>query len=159
LIFKEQRTVSIRLLIAKYHGGAEMSYKILRILFFAMAIVFSACTAQQDGVGGETPSGIEYKRDVANVDFEATEIIVMESHPMQVEIVIQGDLPTPCHQLRWEVMDPNENNAIHIQVYSEIDTSLNCAQLLEAFQERIPLGDFEESGYSVWINNDEVGGF
>ena len=136
-----------------------MSQKWMKLLIFTLVVFLFSCTSPSDGFGVETPSSIEYKADVAYVDFDSTEIIVMESFPMQVELIIQGDLPTPCHELRWVIQDPDENKAIHVEVYSEIDTSLKCAQMLESFRERIPLGDFEQTGYSVWINEYEVGGF
>jgi inhibitor of cysteine peptidase len=136
-----------------------MTQKLMKISILAFAIFLFGCTSTSDDVGIETPSAIEYKRDIAYVDYDSTEIIVMESFPMQVALIIQGDLPTPCHELRWEVSDPDENKAIHVSVYSEVDASLRCAEMLESFEERIPLGDFEENGYSVWINDYEVGEF
>ena len=136
-----------------------MTQKLVAILFLACAVALFACTSPSDDVGTETPSVIEYTRGVAYVDFDSTEIIVRESYPMQVELIVEGELPTPCHELRWEIADPDENKAIHVMIYSEIDSSLQCGQFLESFEEGIPLGDFTEYGYSIWINDYEVGGF
>lgn len=136
-----------------------MTQRLMTILMLALVTGLFSCTSPSDDVGMETPSGIEYKRDVAYVDFDSTEIIVRESYPMQVELTVKGDLPTPCHEVRWEISDPDENKAIHVTIYSEIDISLKCAQLLESFEGSIPLGEFTEYGYSIWINDYEVGGF
>lgn len=136
-----------------------MTQKLMKILILALAVALYSCTSPSDDVGMETPSSIEYIRDVAYVDFDSTDIIVRESYPMQVELIVEGELPTPCHEVRWEVSDPDENKAIHVTIYSEIDSSLKCAQFLESFEEGIPLGEFTEYGYSIWINDYEVGGF
>ena len=136
-----------------------MTQKLMTIWIFVFVVVLFSCTSASDDVGSETPSVIEYKRDVAYVDFDSTEIIVRESYPMQVELIVEGELPSPCHEVRWEVSGPDENYAIHVTIYSEIDVSLKCAQFLESFEEGIPLGEFTEYGYSIWINDYEVGGF
>ena len=150
-----------------------MIQKIRSILLLIFAFNLVACTPPDGNNATEVPAvgsevldpssdgpnvsnGIE---GMAWVDFDSTKIIVKESYPMQVEIIIYGDLPTPCHEVRWEVSDPDENKAIHITVYSEIEAGSNCAQLLEPFDQVIPLGDFEDTGYTIWINDYEVGGF
>ncbi|OGO15803.1 MAG: hypothetical protein A2Z14_02720 [Chloroflexi bacterium RBG_16_48_8] len=136
-----------------------MNLKWKWILLIALVPTLFACTSPGDSLGTETPSGKVYKKDVTYVDFDSSEIIVLESYPVQVEVVAKGDLPTPCHEIKWEVSAPDENKAIHISIYSEVESGIFCAQFLEPFVVRIPLGDFEEVGYSVWINDYEVGGF
>jgi hypothetical protein len=116
-----------------------------------------ACTLQNGGGGTEVPDGSVVEKGEVWVDFDSTQIIVKESFPMQVEIIVSGDLPTPCHELKWEVADPDENKAIHVTIYSEINISVTCAQLLEPFEQVIPLGDFEDTGYSIWVNDYQVG--
>jgi len=150
-----------------------MSHQLRTIFFLILLFTLVACVPQDGDNATEIPpvgsevldpssdgpgegTGI---KGMAWVDFDSTQIIVKESYPMQVEIIIYGDMPSPCHELRWEVDDPDENKAIHVTVYSEMDPVETCAQLLEPFDQVIPLGDFEEPGYSIWINDYEVGGF
>ncbi len=136
-----------------------MCQVIRKIPLLVFALTLFACTFQDGGDATEEPTVIPVEKGVAWVDFDSTQIIVMESYPMQVEIVIYGDMPTPCHDLKWEISDPDENKAIHIAVYSEIVVGKTCAKILEPFTERIRLGDFEDTGYSVWINDYKVGEF
>jgi hypothetical protein len=83
----------------------------------------------------------------------------MESYPMQVAVIVRGDIPTPCHDIEWELAEPNEENEIHITLWSFRSSNSACAALLEPFEEQIPLGDFTEGGYSVWVNEGKVGDF
>jgi len=72
---------------------------------------------------------------------------------------LRGDVPSPCHDIHWEIADPNEDNEIHITVWSIVDPGVNCAALIEGFEERISIGDFTEGGYSVWANEGKIGEF
>ena len=136
-----------------------MCQQMKKILWMIFVFTLSACTLQSGSGGTEGPDDNTVEKGEVWVDFDSTQIIVKESFPMQVEIIISGDLPTPCHVLMWEVADPDETKSIHVTVYSEIDTSETCAQLLEPFEQVIPLGDFEDTGYSIWVNDYQVGGF
>ena len=136
-----------------------MSQRIAKILLSIFLFTLCACTLQ-DGVDrNEVPTARAFKNGVAYVDFDSTQIIVKESYPMQVELIISGDLPTPCHELKWEISDPDENKAIHITVWSQIYVDENCAEMLESFEQRISLGEFEDTGYYIWINDYKVGEF
>jgi hypothetical protein len=137
----------------------KMSQRLRKINLLIFGLTLCACTLQVGGGGTEVPTAHPVIKDVAYVDFDSTQIIVKESDPMQVELIISGDLPTPCHELKWEISVPDENKAIHITVYSEIDIDENCAEMLESFEQRISLGEFENTGYLIWINDYKVGEF
>jgi hypothetical protein len=143
-----------------------MGQQVREILALIFIFTLCACTppvgrgtTEMTDVGSIVPDSHSVEKGPAYVDFDSTEIIVKESFPMQVEIMIHGDLPSPCHELKWEILEPDENKAIHITVYSEIDSGISCSEMLESFVERIPLGEFEDSGYSIWINDYKVGAF
>jgi len=70
---------------------------------------------------------------------------------------VAGALPTPCHELRVEISDPDEQNRIYIEVYSVSEPDKICVQVLEPFDESIPLEGFPSGEYSVWVNGEEVG--
>ena len=85
-----------------------------------------------------------------------TQIYVLESYPMQVMLEIKGNLPTPCHQLRAEVSEPDHQNRIQIEIYSLVDPDIVCIQVLEPFEERLSLGSYTDGAYTVWINGEKV---
>ena len=135
----------------------------VRILRILILIVFAfslfACNGETPTSEPSTPIGDQNGRDIAWVDWDASEVVVRESFPMQVAVILRGDVPSPCHEIQWEIADPNEDNEIHITVWSIVDPGANCASLIDAFEEQISVGNFEEHGYSVWVNEMQVGEF
>jgi hypothetical protein len=131
--------------------------KVWRILFFITLIC--TLTACNNGTPTSQPTMLEGDRDVAWVDWDYSKVVVMESYPMQVDVIVRGDVPSPCHDIHYEVAEPNEKYEIHIEVWSIVDPGVTCAALLEAFEEQIRIGDFTEGGYTVWVNGVQVGEF
>lgn len=90
---------------------------------------------------------------------QTSEIVTLESYPVQVVLKINGTLPTPCHELRAKVSEPDENKNIDVELYSLTKPGAMCIQVLEPFEESIPLGSFKSGEYTVSINGQEVGNF
>lgn len=84
---------------------------------------------------------------------------IRESFPPQVSLVLEGDLPTPCHKLRVEVSEPDIENKIMVDVYSVADPNQVCTQVLEPFEASIDLGTFPTGHYTVWVNGQMAGEF
>lgn len=95
--------------------------------------------------------------DRRDVEPDQVELRIMESYPVQISLHIAGNLPTPCHQLRVKIPGANEKGEIHIEVYSVVHPEEVCPQVLEPFDENIPLGTFEEKGYTFFVNGEKVG--
>lgn len=87
------------------------------------------------------------------------ELLIRESFPPQIVLVLSGDLPTPCHQLRADVKEPDSENKINVEVYSVVDPDQVCIQVLEPFQANIDLGTFRTGHYTVWVNGEMAGEF
>lgn len=94
-----------------------------------------------------------------NAFIDRNELLVMESYPVQIMLVLEGELPTPCNQLRVTINPPDEQNRIFIDVYSVIDPAEICIQVLDPFEANIGLGSFPGGHYSVWINDGMIGEF
>lgn len=90
-----------------------------------------------------------------------TQLLVMESYPVQLSLVVNGDLPTPCHQFQADVPEPDANNAIHVQVYSLVNPDTMCVEVLKPFEQgiAIPMHGQVDGQYSVWLNGELVGEF
>lgn len=88
-------------------------------------------------------------------------IIVMESFPVQVSVLLQGDLPTPCHSFHYTLAEPDAENAIHLSLYSEAEPDVMCIQVLQPFEEsiRLPMEGRPEGTYRVYVDGDLVGEF
>jgi hypothetical protein len=96
---------------------------------------------------------------VAAVFVDHSEIILKESGPVQAELVIVGNLPSPCHQLRVIAPEPDSTGHIMVQVYSVTDPEKTCAQVLEPFTAVVPLGTVSEGAFTISINNEMTGEF
>jgi hypothetical protein len=94
-----------------------------------------------------------------NVYIDHSELLIMESYPVQIALMLQGSLPTPCNQLRVVARPPDEQNQIQVEAYSVSDPEQLCTQVLEPFDANIGLGSFPSGHYSVWVNGEMVGEF
>jgi hypothetical protein len=88
-----------------------------------------------------------------------SEVLLMESFPVQVMLVLRGSLPTPCHQLRVDIAPPGVQNRVAVEVYSVVDPSAVCVQMLEPFEARVNLGSFPSGDYTVVVNGEDAAEF
>lgn len=86
-------------------------------------------------------------------------LLIRESFPPQIVLTLNGALPTPCHNLRVAIPEPDAENKINVDVYSVVDPNQVCIQVLEPFQENIELGTFPSGHYTVWVNGGLIGEF
>ena len=146
----------------------RISWKFLLLI----SVLIEGCTGSSQPVTDETPSGGneapaspldplpgEDKMLRGEVSVSSSELIIMESYPLQVDLAVEGTLPTPCHHLRAVVHEPDGENAIHVELYSLVDPEVVCVQMLQAFESRIPLGSYPDGTYSVYLNEELVGEF
>jgi hypothetical protein len=103
------------------------------------------------------PDDINLSR--GNVFITESELLIRESFPPQISLSLSGDLPTPCHELRVKVEEPDSENKINVEVYSVVDPDRVCIQVLEPFEANIDVGTFPGGHYTVWVNGDMVGEF
>jgi hypothetical protein len=94
-----------------------------------------------------------------NAFIDSADILTMESYPLQFSVVLKGNLPTPCHELRVVYNQPDAENKIGLEVYSVAEPSAVCAQMLEPFEQNITLGSFPAGHYTVWVNGRQMGEF
>jgi len=79
-----------------------------------------------------------------------------ESFPPQIFVSLRGSLPTPCHQLRVTVGQPDAQNQLVMEVYSLSQPGRMCQQVLKAFEVNVPLGPMPASGHYTVIVNGEL---
>ncbi len=135
------------------------------------AVFLSACASTFDEpVSSDTPHTNEPQanylpqpadslltRGEAYID--SSDLLTMESYPLQFMLNIKGNLPTPCHQLRALVNPPDAENKILVEVYSVSDPNAICVQALSPFEVNIPLGSFAAGKYVLFVNGNQVAEF
>jgi len=119
--------------------------------------------ADQKNTGTPTmpfsPNPSDTKLERGNVFISESGLMIRESYPVQIALVLSGELPTPCHQLRVHINPPDAENKIQVEVYTVFDPTMNCIQVLKPFQENVELGTFPSGHYTVWVNESQVGEF
>jgi hypothetical protein len=105
------------------------------------------------------PGDDNLNRSEVFLDLEASDILVMESAPVQVNVILRGSLPDPCHELRVVPSAPDGDNNINIEVYSLADPSKSCITVLEPFEATISLGSFQPGSYTIFVNGEKLGEF
>jgi hypothetical protein len=103
------------------------------------------------------PGDKELRRGEVFID--GSEVVLLESFPVQVRLRVVGNLPTPCNELRAVVSEPDDQSRIEVELYSVRDPDLICTQVLEPFDASIPIGDFTEGEYTIYVNGEQAGEF
>jgi len=103
------------------------------------------------------PQAGDQDLDRGNVQLEKIDLMIMESWPVQISLQVEGNLPTPCHQLRAKISEKDDDQRIEVEMYSLSHPEDICPQVLEPFDVNIPLGSFKEEGISFWVNGEKVG--
>lgn len=96
-------------------------------------------------------------RDEAYID--SSDLLILESYPLQFMLNIKGSLPTPCNQLRIAITAPDAENKIYVDVYSVISPDQVCVQVLSPFEVNFSLGSFATGHYALFVNGIQVAEF
>jgi len=86
---------------------------------------------------------------------DATDLLYLESYPVQVHLVVEGSLPTPCHEPLWEVEDLGDR--VDVRLWSEAEPDRLCMAVLEPVELSILLGAYTSASLPVTLNGSEVG--
>jgi len=105
------------------------------------------------------PGDVSLTRGEVYLELDSSQLLIMESYPLQVIAILSGNLPDPCHRLRVTVTAADANNRIDLQVYSLTSIDAVCATVLEPFAASIPLGTYSGGHFSVYVNGELLGEF
>jgi hypothetical protein len=105
------------------------------------------------------PGDDKLTRDQVSLDVENSQVVIKESLPAQVSLILNGTLSDPCHQLRVVVTPANTDKAINLDVYSVVDPNVGCISVLKSFSATIPLGSYVGGHYTVYVNGQLAGDF
>jgi len=103
------------------------------------------------------PGDENLERSIATVEMQDSELLILESYPIQVVAVLHGYMPNPCHQLRAEVGPADAENKIQIDVYSVVDANMICTEVIAPFDVRMPLGSYQGAKYQFFVNGELLG--
>lgn len=123
-----------------------------------VAVILTSPLCGMDGalanptLRGDQANGDGAKRR-ANVWIERVDVSDRSELPGRV-VTITGTLPTPCHQVDWEIPEQaSKDGVLRIQGWS-IDSGLMCIQVTQRFVSRIALDPMHAGQVAV---NDVLG--
>jgi hypothetical protein len=133
-----------------------------RVLVLFACVLVSGCGGLELSAQESTPSPWDpvpgdSEMQQGEIDLVNIEIISLESDPAQFALQIDGALPTPCHLLRVEASNSEDQSNVEIEIYSIVDPDQICIQVEESFSETIPLVGITNRGYQIIVNNQLVG--
>ena len=105
--------------------------------------------------GGDEPTNTLPIAGRFPVYIDGVEILLLESWPVQVQALVRGNLPTPCSRLAWVVDGPDAGGRITLTVYSTVDMDAVCTQVLQPFEQSIPVGSLTSGDYVLVVNGVE----
>ena len=105
------------------------------------------------------PGDDKLKRDQVFLELDNSSLVIMESYPIQVSAILNGNISDPCHQLRVVVKTSDPDNQINLEVYSVVDPSVACIMVIQPFSATIPLGSYSIGHYTVFVNGEQLGEF
>lgn len=82
-----------------------------------------------------------------------------EYTPPRAMLSILGYMPSVCNELRIDISPPDENYRVFIEVYSLINTNINCENVFQQFEANILMGNYSTGRYTIWINGALAGDF
>jgi hypothetical protein len=103
------------------------------------------------------PSDLSLTRQDAYVT--SSDLLVMESMPLQFSLYLKGSLPNPCSLLRISPNPPDAENKINVEVYSLIDPAQICVQTTKDFDVNFPLGSYPSGHYILLVNGTQAAEF
>ncbi len=100
-------------------------------------------------------NGSEEEYIYGDATVEETEILIMESFPVQVQVIVSGYLPDGCTQIHEENIEFNEQEKkfnVHLTTIRPADEM--CTQALVPFERNITLDvhGLEKGVYTVDVN-------
>jgi len=95
-----------------------------------------------------------------NFEVTSAELQAVQEEQGATALFVEGSLPTPCNEPRAYVSLPDENNIIHVELYSVSDPERTCAQVIQPFSGVVAnFSDIPAGQYQVFINDAVVGEF
>ncbi len=120
--------------------GEDIMKKILFLstLFVILSLLLNSC------------SGIHDDIDEKLAPVESIDILVLESFPVQIHVLVDGYLPTTCYEIT-QIEKHREGNTFYVKLMMN-DSGLVCIQKIEPFQEVVALDVYGLSAGTYYVN-------
>lgn len=103
------------------------------------------------------PGDAKLQQGPAFVDH--SELVSLSDSPYRLALHITGSLPTPCHQLRVKVDQPDRDRQVAVSVYTVVNPDMVCTQVIKPFEISVPVPAYPAGNYQAVVNGQKVGDF
>lgn len=124
------------------------------VTFLAALIVLAACRHEPPAAQAQTAPSPESKQLIRLAGVERIEIVILESFPVQVRVVVYGWLSDGCTKLHG-FDQKTEGTVIAMRVLTTRPRDAICTQAIKRFQETYPV---ETEGLAPGIYTLDVNG-
>lgn len=115
----------------------------LSVLFLILSLLISSC------------SGINEDIDEKLAPVESIDILILESFPVQIHVLIDGYLPSACYEIT-RIEKHREENTFFVTIMMS-DRGLVCIQKIEPFQEIAALDVYGLSAGTYYVDVNGIG--
>ena len=134
------------------------------ILAFALLAACAPKATEAPVFQGENPYAAQPGDSdlmAGDITVDSSSVLLAKSQPPQVMVNFAYFQPTPCYQLRVEVMPPDDQNQINLKAYAlaEKDKPCTLMALATPLQASLNLGSFPSGHYKVVLNGNQIGEF
>jgi hypothetical protein len=143
-----------------------MLKQINRSLFIVLiTVVLAACSFPDGSKTGTSTPGQQIKNPYGpqagddalvrgSVEIVKTEMLTLESFPVQFSLKISFFTPTPCHQFRVTLSQPDASKRINVEVYSLMKNGQVCSLMRtqNPTEASLNLGSLPAGQYTVLVN-------
>jgi inhibitor of cysteine peptidase len=141
-----------------------MKNKIYKYKFLVMMIailVLSACQSlpiEKPGLDDpvSNPPANDFPGSKQNVFVDDLQILIMESFPVQISVIVTGNLPDGCTSIVGSKAEMVDDTTFFISIFTERPEDMMCTMALVPFEESIsldvhglPAGDYTVKGFDV----------
>ena len=98
---------------------------------------------------------LDSKFIIADMPIEDVSVLLLESFPVQVHIIVKGILSDGCTKLN-KITQKREGNTIYVHITTKRPKDAFCIEVIKPFEEKIILkGGFLPGKYKLVVNNFE----
>ena len=126
-----------------------------RFMVIALLCLISACSSgnKQTPATPGTEAQPPQTTNPNEAKIQHLDIQVLESYPVQVQVVVQGQLPEACSQID-EVLEDRQGDTFTLKILVAQPTQNHCHARATTFERIIPLtvDDLKAGRYTVNVN-------
>jgi hypothetical protein len=103
-------------------------------------------------------SSVPVEGNMMQVDtvVESVDVLVLESFPMQLNLVVKGYQPDGC-DFPVQVEQVRDGNTVTVHIYREVPQDAICPMMIVGYEETIALeGGFENGSFTIHLNDQTV---